>query len=96
MATPMLSELSLSVLGIRDEKARMKVTPPLAVALIAQEDDMRWNIELAIGSRWSVAAQPPVTSSLGLDIEASGHATQRATWDLCVASFLQFAGKLLK
>ena len=31
------------VLGIRDEKARMKVTPPLAVALIAQEDDMRWN-----------------------------------------------------
>ena len=31
------------VLGIRDEKARMKVTPPLAVAPIAQEDDMRWN-----------------------------------------------------
>ena len=26
------------VLGIRDEKARMKVTPPLAVAPIAQED----------------------------------------------------------
>ena len=31
------------VLGIRDEKARMKVTPPLAVALITQEDGMRWN-----------------------------------------------------
>ena len=31
------------VLGIRDEKTRMKVTPPLAVALITQEDDMRWN-----------------------------------------------------
>ena len=31
------------VLGIRDEKACMKETPPLAVAPIAQEDDMRWN-----------------------------------------------------
>ena len=31
------------VLGIRDEKTRMKVTPPLAVAPITQEDDMRWN-----------------------------------------------------
>ena len=31
------------VLGIRDEKTRMKVTPPLVVAPIAQEDDMRWN-----------------------------------------------------
>ena len=33
------------VLGIRDYKTRMKVTPPLAVAPIAQEqeDDMRWN-----------------------------------------------------
>ena len=30
-------------LGIRDEQARMKVTPPLAVAPLAQEDDMRWN-----------------------------------------------------
>ena len=28
------------VLGIRDEKTRMKVTPPLAVAPITQEDDM--------------------------------------------------------
>ena len=33
----------MQVLGIRDEKARMKVTPPLAVAPIAQEDNMRWN-----------------------------------------------------
>ena len=31
------------VLGIRDEKTRMKVTPPLAVAPITQDDDMRWN-----------------------------------------------------
>ena len=31
------------VLGIRDENARMKVMPPLAVAPITQEDDMRWN-----------------------------------------------------
>ena len=32
-----------AVLGIRDKKTRMKVTPPLAVAPIAQEDDMQWN-----------------------------------------------------
>ena len=31
------------VLGSRDEKARMKVTPPLVVAPLAHEDDMRWN-----------------------------------------------------
>ena len=38
------------LLGIRDEKMRMKVTPPLAVAPISplpiaqeQDDDMRWN-----------------------------------------------------
>ena len=31
------------VLGIRDEAARMKVTPPLAVAPLAHGDDMRWN-----------------------------------------------------
>ena len=31
------------VLGIRDDKTSKKVTPPLAVALIAQEDGMRWN-----------------------------------------------------
>ena len=30
------------VLGIRDEKARMKVTPSLAVAPLVQEGDMRW------------------------------------------------------
>ena len=28
------------VLGIKDEAARMKVTPPLAVAPLAHEDDM--------------------------------------------------------
>ena len=31
------------VLGIRDEKTRKKVTPPLPVAPITQDDDMRWN-----------------------------------------------------
>ena len=31
------------VLGIKDEAARLRVTPPLAVAPLAQEDDMRWN-----------------------------------------------------
>ena len=36
------------VLGIRDEKARMKVTPPLAVAPVTQEDDMRWNPNLVL------------------------------------------------
>ena len=29
--------------GIKDEAARMKVTPPLAVAPLAHGDDMRWN-----------------------------------------------------
>ena len=31
------------MLGIRNETERMKVTPPLAVAPLAPEDDMRWN-----------------------------------------------------
>ena len=31
------------VVGIRDEKTRMKVMPPLAGAPIVQENDMRWN-----------------------------------------------------
>ena len=31
------------VLGIKNDAARMKVTPPLTVAPLAQEDDMRWN-----------------------------------------------------
>ena len=30
------------VLEFRDEKARMKVTPPLVVAPLAQEDGMRF------------------------------------------------------
>ena len=29
-------------LGINDEAARLRVTPPLVVAPLAQEDDMRW------------------------------------------------------
>ena len=31
------------VLSIKDEAARMKVTPLLAVAPLAHGDDMRWN-----------------------------------------------------
>ena len=31
------------VLGIKNEAAHMKVTPPLAVASLAHRDDMRWN-----------------------------------------------------
>ena len=30
------------VFGIKNEAARMKVTPPLAVASLAHGDDMRW------------------------------------------------------
>ena len=37
------------VLGIRDEKARMTVTPPLAMAPVTQEDDMRWNPNYCYG-----------------------------------------------
>ena len=32
-----------SKIEIKDEAARMKVTPPLAVAPLAHGDDMRWN-----------------------------------------------------
>ena len=39
-----VAEAMKQVLGIRDEKTRMKVTPPLAVAPL-EEDDMRWNME---------------------------------------------------
>ena len=31
------------VLCIKDEAARLKVTPPMAVAPFAHGDDMRWN-----------------------------------------------------
>ena len=31
------------VLGIKNEAARMKVMPPLAVAPLAHGDDKRWN-----------------------------------------------------
>ena len=33
----------VSLLGIKDEAARMKVTPPLAVVPLVHGDDMRWN-----------------------------------------------------
>ena len=33
----------MQVLGIKNEAARMKVTPQLAVAPLAHGDDMRWN-----------------------------------------------------
>ena len=53
------------VLGIRDEKARMKVTPPLAVAPITQEDDMRWNPnDDGIVPTLKGAARPITTSSM--------------------------------
>ena len=38
-----LSILDLKYIGIKDEAARMKATPPLAVAPLAHGDDMRWN-----------------------------------------------------
>ena len=41
------------VLGIRDEKTRMKVTPPLAVAPITQDDDMRWNPNVVAVAFWN-------------------------------------------
>ena len=56
-------------LGIKDEAARMKVTPPLAVAPLAQEDDMRWNpnddgiVTLKGATRpITTASMPPATS----------------------------------
>ena len=32
------------VLGIKDEAARLRVTPPLAVAPLAHGEDMRWDL----------------------------------------------------
>ena len=37
------------VLGIRDEKTRMKVTPPLAVAPLAQEEMRKFSSQLSTG-----------------------------------------------
>ena len=55
------------VLGIRDEKTRMKVTPPLAVAPIAQEDDMQmfvlFHACLSVSSR---RARPRLCLRVGL------------------------------
>ena len=53
------------VLGIRDEKTRMKVTPPLAVAPLAQEDDMPQAAATAqTGGARRRAARPAHTSVL--------------------------------
>ena len=43
MKQVLLTAVSTMVLGIKNEAARMKVTPPLAVAPLAHGDDMRWN-----------------------------------------------------
>ena len=43
------------VLGIRDEKARVEVTPPLAVASLVQEDGMRWNPNPRLCPNWAAA-----------------------------------------
>ena len=53
-------------LEIRDEKTRMKVTPPLAVAPITQEDDMRWNTndDTALFPTLRGAARPITTASM--------------------------------
>ena len=54
------------ILGIRDEKARMKVTPPLAVAPIAQEDDIcdGTRMTTALFSTLKGAARPITTASM--------------------------------
>ena len=39
----LMRKLMVLGIGIKDEAARMKVTPPLAVAPLAHGDDMRWN-----------------------------------------------------
>ena len=40
-AVPLSEKITCGLLGIKDEKARIKVTPPLVVAPIAQEDVIR-------------------------------------------------------
>ena len=50
------------VLGIRDEKTRMKVTPPLAVAPL-EEDDMRWNPTTAFLFPTLKGAALPITTT---------------------------------
>ena len=55
------------VLGIKNDAARMKVTPPLAVAPLAQEDDMRWNpnddrFSSSISWRNLINRNPPQTA----------------------------------
>ena len=51
------------VLGIRDEKTRMKVTPPLAVAPITQEDETCYKTRMmtALFPTLKGAARPTTT-----------------------------------
>ena len=57
------------VLGIRDEKTRMKVTPPLAMAPITQDDDMcdgnrmMMDFVMALFPTLKGAARPITTAS---------------------------------
>ena len=56
------------VLWIRDEKARMKLTLPLAVTPVTQEDDMRWNPKFAAPC---LSAPAPVSRSLSAACDAN-------------------------
>ena len=46
------------VLGIKKENALMKVTPPLATALLAHGDDMRWK-QLKVAAKPGHGGEPP-------------------------------------
>ena len=72
------------VLGIRDEAARMKVTPPLAVVPLAHGDDMRWNpnddsiITFNPFALWALGAARPSTTASGTAQQHSRLKTQEA------------------
>ena len=55
----------VSLIGIKDEAARMKVTPPLAVAPHVHGDDMRWklNDDGINFNPYKGAARPSTTTS---------------------------------
>ena len=66
------------VLGIRDEKTRMKVTLPLAMAPVTQDDDMRWNPKQHRAGDAKVTAPPTprkrrrgATQAAGLLVDAA-------------------------
>ena len=63
------------MLEIRDEKARMKVTPPLAVAPLVQEDGMRWNPKFAAPC---LSAPMLVSRSLSAACDANDPTQQRS------------------